>query len=303
MDITMEQAKVLETVARLGTLQKAAGELNKAHSAVLYALKSLEEQVGVNLFDRSGYRNRLTREGEVVLKFCRQILATRLELIEICHQMKDGWEPSLKLIYDGVVDFNNIADALFKLHSQKVPTEVKVLSAHLNEVEPLFAIENANLMVTILPLQRLQIPSIKLKPIQLHLVAHSEHPLGQKGPQSLSSSDLNQHTFILIKTAPGQLGLGTEQMKFDSYFYVNDFATKKAAILKRLGFGWLPDYLIEDELKKKSLCLIKTEIDNTHTLYPRLYHRREDLVGKATLELIRLFKSAAHPGRESHRKR
>lgn len=292
MDLTIEQARVFEAVSRLGTLQRAATELHKAHSAILYSLKSLEEQTGVQLFDRSGYRNKLSQEGEVVLKFCRQLLATRSELIEVCHKIKEGWEPSLKLIYDGVVDFNQIGDALSKLHQLKIPTEIKILSAHLNEVELLYNEENANLMVTILPLQKLQIPSIKLKPIRLHLVAHAKHPLGRTSTKNLANNDLNQHTFIRIKTAPGQIGLGTEQMQFDSYFYVNDFATKKAAILKKLGFGWLPDYMIIDELRKKSLCLLKTEFNNIHTVYPRLYHRKEDSVGKASLELIKFFKSA-----------
>lgn len=291
MDVTLEQAKVFEAVARLGTIQKASAELNKAHSAVLYSLKTLEEQTGLSLFDRSGYRNKITREGDIVLKFCRQMLSTRRELEDVCTKIKSGWEPSMKLVYDGVVDFNAIGDALFVLDQMKVPTEVKVLSAHLNEVEELFSAENADVMVTILPLQRLQIPSLRLKPIRMHLVAHARHALNRSGRLRLMSADLNHHTFIRIKTAPGHIGLGTEQMIFDSYFYVNDFTTKKTAILKRLGFGWLPDYLVLEELKRGTLKPLKTEIDNTHTVYPRLYHRPDEQVGKATRELLKYFRA------------
>ena len=293
MEITLEHAKVFEAVARLGTIQKAAEELNKVHSAILYSLNALEKQTGLELFDRSGYRNRLTLEGEIVLKYCRQLLEARQELEDICLQIKGGWEPSLKLVYDGIVDFNHIGDALYILDKLKAPTEVKVLSAHLSEVEDLFVIEKADMMVTILPLQRLQIPSINLKPIRMYLVAHQQHALGRASRKRLSYSDLNQHTFVQVKTAPGQIGLSTEQMKFDSYFYVNDFHTKKAAILKRLGFGWLPDYLIKKELKAGTLRLLKTEIDSTHTVYPRLYHRPEEFVGKATRELIKFFRESS----------
>ncbi|NJM09610.1 MAG: LysR family transcriptional regulator [Bdellovibrionaceae bacterium] len=294
MEITLEQAKVFDAVARLGTIQKAAQELNKAHSAIIYSLKTLEEQTQLTLMDRSGHRNRITLQGQIVLKYCRRLLGIRGELEALCAKMKGGWEPSLKLIYDGIVDFNFIGDALFVLNEMKAPTEVKVLSAHLHEVEDLFSRENADIMVTILPLQRLQIPCIRLKPIQMHLVAHRDHPLGAySGRRRIGSPDLNRHTFITIKTAQGQVGLSTEQMKFDSYFYVNGFMTKKMAIMKQLGFGWLPDYLTRDELKAGSLRMLKTEIDNKHTVFPLLYHRPEEAAGKAARGTAEFFPAGA----------
>ena len=72
MEITIDQAKALDAVARRGTLQKAAQELRKGHSAVMYLLKGLESQLNLQLFDRKGYRNQLSPEGEIVLKHCRR---------------------------------------------------------------------------------------------------------------------------------------------------------------------------------------------------------------------------------------
>ncbi|MCB9073164.1 MAG: LysR family transcriptional regulator [Bdellovibrionaceae bacterium] len=289
-DITIEQAKALEAVVRLGTIQKAATELNKGHSAILYSLKNLEEQLKVKLFDRSGHRNKISLEGEMVLKYCRKILDTQRELVETCKKMNEGWEPSLKIIYDEIVDFNFIGDALSKLSQKNAPIEMRVQSAHLHEVEALFSDEEADIMVTILPLQKLQIPSLQLAPIHMHLVAHHKHPLCDPHLKHLTSEQLNEYTFITIKSAPTQVGLSTERMKFDSYFLVNGFFTKKAAIMKQLGFGWLPDYLIQKELKKGELKLLKTQIDHSHTVFPRLYHRPEEKIGKSTRELLTLFK-------------
>ncbi len=290
MDVTLDQAKAFEAVARTGTIQKAAAELHKGHSAVVYLLRALEDQCRLKLFDRSGYRNKITLEGEIVLRFCRQLLETRRELAHACSNLQGGWEPSLKLIYDGIVDFNFIGDALFRLNEMKAPTEVKVLAAHLSEVEALFATETADMMVTILPIHEANISSIKLKPIVLRLVAHRDHPLGNPRRGEISKQGLNEHTYIRIKTSSGQVGLSTEQMKFDSCFFVNDFTTKKMAIMKNLGFGWLPDYLIETELRKKELRVLKTDLDNTHTVYPALYHRSEKHLGKAATELLGFFR-------------
>lgn len=290
MDITLEQARVFEAVARLGTVQKAAAELHRGHSAVLYSLKNLEQQTGLVLFDRGGHRNQVSGEGQIVLRYCRKLIAARDELIDVCQNLKNTWEPSLKLIYDGVVDFNDIGDALYRLNEMKAPTEVKVLSAHLHEVRGLFEQENADIMLTVVPLPHLKNQSHKLSPIRLRLVAHRDHPLGAQSRGRLSIEDLNRHTYINIKT-PSAVGLSTDPVEFDSVFSVNGFVVKKTAILKKLGFGWLPDYMIKDELRKGQLQILRTELDNEHVLQPRLYHRDEEFMGKATRKLLEFLKS------------
>ncbi|NJL26006.1 MAG: hypothetical protein HC902_13130 [Calothrix sp. SM1_5_4] len=39
--------------------------------------------------------------------------------------------------------------------------------------------------------------------------------------------------------------------------------------MKRLGFGWLPDYLTRDDLKAGTPRILRSEIDNSHAVYPR----------------------------------
>ncbi len=290
MDITIDQAKAFHAIARCGTIQGAAKALNKGHSAVMYLIKALEEQTQLCLFDRSGYRNQMTPEGVIVLKYCRQLIQTQHELEQVCNQLLTDWEPRLKLIYDGVIDFNPIADALFKLNESQTPTEVKVIAAYLHEVETKFKEENADIMVTIMPIKEPHILSIKLKPIRMLLVAHKEYSLNKIKTKGHSASELTNHTYIKIRGATDQLGLSTEQMDFSSSFLVNDFATKKQAILKKLGYGWLPEYLIKSDLKSKKIQVIKTDIESEHILNPRLYHRNKLSIGRSTKQLIKYFK-------------
>ena len=293
MNITFEQAKALEAVVKLGTIQKAAKSLNKGHSAVMYLIKGLEEQTQLKLFDRSSYRNQITPHGEVVLKYCQQMLLTKQDLEQLCLKLQEGWEPSLKLIYDGVVDFNLIADTLFKLNESQIPTRINVQAAYLHEVESTFINDNADLMVTILPIKQPNIVSVRIKPIKMLLVAHKDHALSRYKRKKISLSDLNNHTYLKIKGNANQLGLSTESIDFNSSFSVNDFTTKKQAIQKKLGFGWLPEYLIKKELKMKSLQVLRAEIENEHTLRPRLYHRREESLGKTAQQLIKYFRQTS----------
>jgi DNA-binding transcriptional LysR family regulator len=84
--------------------------------------------------------------------------------------------------------------------------------------------------------------------------------------------------------------VASEQTEFASSFLVNDFWTKKQAIMKGLGYGWLPEYMIATELKNKILKPMNTEIENTHELRPKLFHRPEEKMGRTAKQLLKLFK-------------
>ncbi|MCB0415347.1 MAG: LysR family transcriptional regulator, partial [Bdellovibrionales bacterium] len=269
MDITLEQARAFEAVARLGTIKSAAQSLNKGHSAVLYLLKNLEEQTGLSLFDRSGYRNRLSPEGQVVLKFCRQILSFVSDLNIACQHMKDEWEPTVKLVYDGVIDFNMIINA-FQILQQHSPTEIKIISAYLNEVTDRFEKEKADFMFTVLPIHPKGMLSIDLPPVIMKLVSHNQHPLITK-KNRITAALLRDHAYIRVRDTSGLIKLSTDNIDFRSSFLVNDFITKKQAILKRLGFGWLPEYMIEKEIAKGTLKILQTDISNSYEFKPKLF--------------------------------
>src|SRR6476659_3871826 len=102
LHLSLDQARALDAWARHGTFQRAAQALHKGHTAVLYALRTLEDQAGIKLVDRTGYRSRLTPAGQRVLEQCRKLLATERELESLCLEMRSGWEPSLKIVFDGV---------------------------------------------------------------------------------------------------------------------------------------------------------------------------------------------------------
>ncbi len=65
--------KVFRAVARHLNFRRAAEELCLTQPAVTLQVKTLEQQLGVQLFDRSGARISLTPAGSVLLKYARKI--------------------------------------------------------------------------------------------------------------------------------------------------------------------------------------------------------------------------------------
>lgn len=86
-DLNLKATEYFEAVARLGTVTKAAGELEVSPSAVSQQLGQLEAQLGVKLFRREKRRLVLTLEGDRLFQTLTQAFgAIRNARSAIAHQ-------------------------------------------------------------------------------------------------------------------------------------------------------------------------------------------------------------------------
>ncbi|MFD2258088.1 LysR family transcriptional regulator [Luteolibacter algae] len=70
----LRQLRALVAVAEEGSFTLAARKLFVTQSAVSHSLRTLEEQLGCKLLDRSGKRVATTSEGDILLKRCKRVL-------------------------------------------------------------------------------------------------------------------------------------------------------------------------------------------------------------------------------------
>jgi DNA-binding transcriptional LysR family regulator len=210
MAITLEWARALDALDRAGTLVGAAAQLHKGHTAVLYALGQLEAQTGLALLDRRGYRLRLTGAGRRVLEHARRLLAVEAELVAACHEMRTGWEPDLRVVYDGVVPDAPLLRAVGALVAEAVPTRLRVSSAFLGGVEAEFDATLADLMVAVVPpLGRTPLVATRLPPITAHLVCARAHPLARRRG-TITADELAGHVLLTVRGGDPRLELPTD---------------------------------------------------------------------------------------------
>jgi DNA-binding transcriptional LysR family regulator len=271
MHVTLDQARTLDAFARAGTLQGAARALHKGHPAVLYALKQLELQTGLELFDRSGYRTRLTSAGDAVLRHCRELLDAERRLKETCAVLQSGWEPALRVVFDAVFPLGPLLEAVRVLREREAPTRVMLSVDSLDGVETRFLAEQAQLMVTVLPPRSAEFTTEALPRLSARLVAHKRHPLA-KLPR-VTEAELGRHVLLTVRGSDPRLQLATSSLDQQSSVHLSDFHAKKAAILSGIGFGWLPDWLIAEELAAKTLVPLKLPQGSVHAFHPRLAWR------------------------------
>ena len=106
--ITIEVLETLDAIDRRGSFAKAAEELNKATSAISYAVQKLEEQLDIALFQRQGRRSVLTPAGQLILTEGREILSVTTRLANKAKEVATGWEPriSFEQMVDEMVEYD-----------------------------------------------------------------------------------------------------------------------------------------------------------------------------------------------------
>ena len=72
--MTLQQLKYIVAVAETGNMTEAAEKLYIAQPSLTNAIRNLENEMGITAFTRSNKGVELTREGEELLSYARQIL-------------------------------------------------------------------------------------------------------------------------------------------------------------------------------------------------------------------------------------
>jgi DNA-binding transcriptional LysR family regulator len=67
--------EALEAVVKYGDFSRAAEHLHKVQSALSHQVRKIEQQLGLTVFNRDGYRVYLTPAGEAILAEGRRLLA------------------------------------------------------------------------------------------------------------------------------------------------------------------------------------------------------------------------------------
>lgn len=281
MRLDIETLKILDLIVRLGSFAKAADQLNRAQSAISYQVKKLEQHLGVNLFDRSKYRAELTPEGNAILTEGRRLLQQAHNLEVLAERFSQGWEPRLEIVIDGAVPMEPVMKALKRLSEMDVSTRVQLRTEFLSGCQRWFDKQSSDLMLV---KDYQSTPYLVAKPLQVidfKLVVSKEHPLATM--KGVELKHLHEHIELTIADSGNLDPQSQDELQFggERVFYLNGFMAKKESILLGLGFGWVPDYLIKEELSAGSLVELDFVGGACHTFTPRLVHSSERPLGRA----------------------
>ncbi|SEI55932.1 DNA-binding transcriptional regulator, LysR family [Allopseudospirillum japonicum] len=231
--ITLEALQVLDAIARRGSFAAAASELDKVPSAISYTVRKLEQELGIDLFNRDGHRATLTPAGQLTLEQGRRILEAADELTYAARQLAQGWEQKLHIYYNTYFSIESLLPLLKAFRAQHAHVELSVQEATGTQCWDALLTEQADLIlgapqVTVLDSR---VITLELGQLDFGLFAAPQHPLAQDPQASLIAYDC----MSLDKQVPTAI-----ENQLSAQVRLPNANAQIAALCAGLGWGWLP---------------------------------------------------------------
>lgn len=276
--MTLDQLQVLQTIVKSGSFRAASQELHRAQSAVSYAIRSLESELGFKLFNRDQYRPQLTQQGRAFLKKADDLIFQFDELEETAEFLKRGHEPVIRLAVSALWPLPSLISALKEFSSRFPQTEVKIIHDMLSNDEQLLE-DHADLSLGTLYNESSLLIAEELFPVNMISVCAKNHPLTKiKG--KISEEELGKHRQVIISTTVKSSNRSAGIINPDNVISVQDYLTKKAFLQEGLGWGRMPEHMIKEEIKDKSLVTLSQKPFVTRTHIARHSQRELGPCGK-----------------------
>ena len=263
MDVNLELYRIFYTVATCKSISKAANILYISQPAVTVQIKKLEEQIGVNLFNRTKHGSILTEEGKILYDYVASALNTLNNGENTLKNLKNIDAGIIRIGSSTTVAEHVLMPYLEKFHQNFPNIEIQIVN-HLTE-ELLSLLRNGNLDMVILNLPMKESKDInlyKIMDVQDIFIGNEYYYHLTKGKVILQ--DLKKYP-LLFQKAPSNTREFLDKYLKDNHVYLNpkieivSYNLIMEFVKIGFGIGYATREFIKEALKEKKLYEIEVK--------------------------------------------
>ncbi|MFT4130882.1 LysR family transcriptional regulator [Labrys sp. (in: a-proteobacteria)] len=296
--LTLDQLRTFVTVVDSGSFRSGAARLSRVQSAVSHAIANLEAELGLALFDRTGHRPVLTGEGKALLANARDILLRVDAMRARARGLGEGVELELSLVVDTLFPVAWVGEALRTIRQDYPSVAIRLAFEPLGG--PLTALLAGRSTLAVITGENFRDPRVVLQglsSIEIVAVAAAGHPLATRiDDQAIEVAELADHLQI-VQVDPTTLSQGRDfGVLSPQTCRVGSQDTKHAMILAGLGWGRLPAWQVERDLREGRLVRLNTKDLGRHAragTQAYLAHRLDEPLGPAARAFGRAIEDIA----------
>ncbi len=279
--MTLDQLVALDAIVATGTFRAAADRLNKAQSAVSHQIRKLEDELGFALLSRDAYRPSMTSEGEVFYRETVRVLEQVRGLKAVAAGLRSEQEPMISVAITATMALDPILTLLGSINRDYPGTNIHVASEMMGG--PLARLMEGSADLIFAGLQDVPVDEVETLPfgsITIRPVASADFPAAQN-PGLHSRREMQGYTQVIVS---GTGGKGFDQSRDvisgGQHWSVSDFEAKKSIIKSGLGWGGIPEHMMQDELA--SGALVPLTVDGFPPRHTEIFaiRRRDQPMGK-----------------------
>lgn len=268
LHISIEALEVIDAIARKGSFAAAAESLYRVPSALTYTIKKLEDDLGLQIFDRSGHRATLTAAGKELLKEGRQLLEATQTLESRVKRIATGIETDITIAISDLFADTAILKIIELFYQQDFGTRIKLTKEVFGGSWDALTSGRADISVGA-PGDMPSGGGFAIKLIgQLDFVfaVAPHHPLANQ-PEPLNSSDIIQYRSVAAADSSRNLPPRTSGiLSGQDVLTVHNMQSKVAAQIRGIGVGYIPIKTAE-YYAARGMLVIK-EVDEAKTTAP-----------------------------------
>lgn len=274
--MTFDQVLVFHKIIETGSFKSAAAQLHKTQPAISLAIKKLEEEMEVDLFDRSGYRPELTAHGKAFYERSFKVLQGMSELEGLSNSFRKLEEPELFISIDGISPLPKLLHILKNFGDKFPNTKLNLGFDILSETERKVLAKEAQIGITHFlsdknAFEILPITSVKMLPVMSREL--------YKERKVKNQNDLKEIDQIVIGDKNPKGGASFGLLDSGKKWRINEGNFKRDIILAGLGWGHLPDHTIEREIAEKKLVILDFEDIHPRELDINLFRLKKQQLG------------------------
>lgn len=279
-------------VAELQSFSKAAAELEYSQSAVTVQVKQLEEELGVQLFERIGKRVTMTDKGQRFIPYAKKLIRSAQEAKnsirseeEICGVLRIGTIDSLS---------TNVFPAIMEEYHRRYPMVSLVMRTgdtfglqemlKQNQVDLVYTLNNK--------LYDTELVHAYDKEEAMQFICPVRHPLA--GRTDVALTELAEEQFVL--TEQGQAYryeleklLSAVKREIKVTLEVGNTDLIRALVARGMGISLLPYYAVQEALARREIAAFSLKDASMAANWSQLLYHRNKWMTEAMSKLIDLI--------------
>ncbi|MBC9798116.1 LysR family transcriptional regulator [Sinomicrobium weinanense] len=257
--------KVFHTVAKRLNFTRAARELYISQPAVTKHVKALEQEYGIQLFERNGTKIQLTYAGELLLQSTEKIFEIYRKLETDLHALSGEQVGKLRIGASTTIANYILPKVLPAFREKYSDVDIELLVGNTEWIEKLLENKDIDLGVTEGVSKS---PGLKYTPFirdEIVLTGSADHPAALKG--TIDTEELKQQPLLIREFGSGTLDVITHALQA-LHIKISDLhialqLTSSEGIklyLQHSGcLAFLSVYTIQSELQNNSCSIIDVE--------------------------------------------
>lgn len=247
----LRQIEYFCTVGKLNSFTRAAEQLHIAQPSITQAIRKLEQELGVQLFDRSKKRTLLTVEGKAFLDRMENLLCDLTQAVQEVQDFKNLRKGTFKVGIPPMIEAYLFPE-IFSSFKQQHPGLNLIAFEESSSLEAAVKLEKneLDLAIIILPEHSETLDSLVIVREQLVLCMHREHRLCMH--KTAKFEQLKNEQFILLKEGAYQHQIVMSRCQRQNFipntiFSSNQIKTIKGLVANGLGISLLMEMVVRND--------------------------------------------------------